>query len=205
MNSQMQKQILIGLLSGLFVTVLIIIFLQGKRTELEGLISSNATLQAEVHKGIQLKANAEKLKVEVEQQQRLIDELIKLMPTEGDRAEIFYKIKKVADGAGIDQVDVKSEAPNKGNPYYTEYPSSFTFRADYHSFGQFASLISGYEKTISLSEIQMKREAGTGIYSTKVTCRISAYVYNPEPPPSEAPAAAPGKPKAGAVKKGEVD
>jgi type IV pilus assembly protein PilO len=187
MNSQMQKQILIGLLSGLFVTVLIIIFLGGKRDELAGLVSQNAALQADVHKGIQLKANAEKLKVEVEQQQKIIDALIQLMPTEGDRAEIFYKMKKVADGAGIDLVETKSEAPNKSNPYYTEYPTSFKFKADYHSFGQFASLISGYDKIISVSEIQMKREPGNGIYSAMVSCRISAYVYNPEPPPAAAP------------------
>jgi Tfp pilus assembly protein PilO len=201
MNSQMQKQILIGLLCGLLVTVLIIIFLGGKRDELAGLVSQNQALQAEVHKGIQLKANAEKLKIEVEQQQHLIDKLIELMPTEGDRAEIFYKMKKVADGAGIDQVDVKSEAPNKSNPYYTEYPTSFTFRGDYHSFGQFASLVSGYEKIISLGELHITREPGNGIYSSKATCKISAYVYNPEPPP--APPVTTPTPAAGGTKKGE--
>jgi len=202
MNSQMQKQILIGLLSGLFVTVLIIIFLGGKREELAGLVTQNAALQADVHKGIQLKANYEKLKVEVEQQQKLIDELIKLMPTESDRAEIFYKMKKVADGAGIEQIDVKSDAPNKSNPYYTEYPTSFTFRAEYHSFGQFASLISGYEKIISLSNIKLTANKGNGIYSTTVNCKISAYVYNPEPPPAPAAAATPAPAKAA---KGEGD
>jgi len=203
MNSQMQKQILIGLLSGLFVTVLIIIFLGGKREELAGLVTQNAALQADVHKGIQLKANYEKLKVEVEQQQKLIDELIKLMPTESDRAEIFYKMKKVADGAGIEQIDVKSDAPNKSNPYYTEYPTSFTFRADYHSFGQFASLISGYEKIISLSNIKLIANKGNGIYSSTVNCKISAYVYNPEPPPAPVAATTPGPAKGTTKGEGE--
>jgi Tfp pilus assembly protein PilO len=201
MNSQMQKQIVIGLLIGLLVTALVIIFLGGKRDELAGLVSQNAALRAEVDKGIQLKANYLKLKTEVEAQQKLIDELIKLMPTEGDRAEIFVQIKKVADGAGIEQIEAKSEAPNKSNPYYIEYPSTFKFKTDFHSFGQFASLISGYPKTISLSEIQMKREQGNGVYPATATCRISAYVYNPEQPAAAAPAAP--RPAGGASRKGE--
>jgi Tfp pilus assembly protein PilO len=203
MNSQMQKQILIGLLSGLLVTVLGYIFLKGKRDELANLQVQNSALQAEVHKGIQLKANYEKLKVEVEAQQKLIDELIKLMPTEADRAEIFYKIKKLADGAGVEQVGSLAEAPKKTNPYYTEYPSTFRFRVDYHSFGQFTSLISGYEKTISLGELQMKREPGNNIYTASVTCKISAYVYNPEPPPSAAAPVAPKPAAAAKAPKGE--
>jgi len=204
MNSQMQKQILIGLLSGLLVTVLVIIFLGGKRDDLANLKTQNNALLDEVHKGIQLKNNYEKLKVEVELQQKLIDELIKLMPTEADRAEIFHKIKKVADTAGIDQAEAKSEAPNKSNPYYTEYPSTFKFRVDYATFGQFTSLISGYDKTISIGDIQMKREPGNGIFSATVICRISAYVYNPEPPPTANPAPA-AAPAAGASRKGEGD
>jgi len=197
MNSQMQKQIVIGLLSGVLVTVIVIIFLGGKRDELASLQTQNTALQAEVHKGIQLKANYEKLKQEVEVQQKLIDELIKLMPTEADRAEIFVRIKKLADGAGIEQVSFKSEASSK-QTYYTEYPSSFTFKAGYHYFGQFASLISGYEKIISVGDIQFKREPGSSIYPATVSCRVSAYVYNPEPPPA---AAAP-KPTGAAPRKG---
>lgn len=199
MNSQMQKQIIIGLLSGVFATVLVIIVLGGKRDELSSLQAQNTSLQAEVYKGTQLKANYERLKKEVEVQQKQIDELIKLMPTEADRAEIFYRIKKVADGAGIDQVSFKSEAPSK-QTYYTEYPSSFTFKAGYHFFGQFASLVSGYEKIISIGDIQMKREPGGGIFPASISCRVSAYVYNPEPPASVAKPAA--KPAATAPPKG---
>jgi type IV pilus assembly protein PilO len=200
MNSQMQKQIVIGLLSGVLITVIVIILLGGKRDELAGLQAQNTALQAEVHKGIQLKANYERLKKEVEVQQRLIDELIKLMPTEADRAEIFYRIKKLADGAGIEQTSFKSEASSK-QTYYTEYPSTFSFRAGFHFFGLFASLISGYEKIISIGDIQMKRDNGNGIYPVTVTCRVSAYVYNPEPPPSQAQAGA-AKSSAETPKKG---
>lgn len=192
MNSQLQKQILVGGLAGLLVTVLTWVFLSGKRTELENLNGNIATLQKDVDKGYQLKANYEKLKVEVAQQEKLIEELIKLMPTDTDKGEIPYRIKKLADTAGIEQVSFNVEGAIK-KEYYTEYPFTFTFKAGYHTFGQFASQVSGYEKIINVSEMQMKREAGKNIWPVAITCRISAFVYNPAPPKPVAPptAAAP--------------
>ena len=72
MNSQLQKQILVGGLAGLLVTVLAWVFLSGKRDERTALLANIVTLQREVDKGYQLKANYETLKVEVAQQAKLI-------------------------------------------------------------------------------------------------------------------------------------
>jgi len=202
MNSQLQKQILIGGLAGILIAVLTWVFLGGKRAELVTLKNSIETLQKEVDKGYQLKANYEKLKIEVAQQEKLIEELIKLMPTEADKGEIPYRIKKVADLAGIEQVSFNVEGAVK-REYYTEYPFRFAFKAGYHSFGQFASQVSGYEKIINISEMQMKREPGNKmVWSTGITCRISAFVYNPAPP--KPPPASPGAAKAPASKKADA-
>jgi type IV pilus assembly protein PilO len=192
MNSQLQKQILVGGLAGLLITVLSWVFLSGKRTELESLNGNIVTLQKEVDKGYQLRANYETLKLEVEQQQKLIEELIKLMPTDTDKGEIPYQMKKLADTAGIEQVSFNVEGAIKKD-YYTEYPFTFAFKAGYHTFGQFASLVSGYGKIINVSEMQMKRETGKTLWPVSITCRISAFVYNPAPPTPVAPprAAAP--------------
>lgn len=191
MNSQLQKQIVVGGLAGILITVLTWVFLSGKRDDLAALKGSIATLQKEVDKGYQLKANYEKLKVEVAQQEKLIEELIKLMPTDTDKGEIPYRIKKLADTAGIEQVSFNVEGAIKKD-YYTEYPFAFTFRAGYHTFGQFASQVSGYEKIINVSEMQMKREPGKTLWPVAITCRISAFVYNPAPPkPAAVPPAAP--------------
>lgn len=197
MNSQLQKQILVGGLAGLLVTVLAWVFLSGKRDERTSLLANIVTLQREVDKGYQLKANYETLKIEVAQQTKLIEELIKLMPTDTDKGEIPYRIKKLADTAGIEQVSFSVEGAIKKD-YYTEYPFTFTFKAGYHTFGQFASEVSGYEKIINVSEMQMKREAGKTLWPVAVTCRISAFVYNPAPPK---PAVAPTSKAAPAGKK----
>jgi len=181
MNSQLQKQIVVGGLAGILITVLTWVFLSGKRDDLAALKGNIATLQKEVDKGYQLKANYEKLKIEVAQQEKLIEELIKLMPTDTDKGEIPYRIKKLADTAGIEQVSFQVEGAAK-KEYYTEYPFTFTFRAGYHTFGQFASQVSGYEKIINVSEMQMKREPGKTLWPVAITCRISAFVYNPAPP-----------------------
>jgi type IV pilus assembly protein PilO len=202
MNSQLQKQLLIGGLAGLMVAILIIFFLGGKRDELAALRVTNEGLRADVAKGLALKSNYEKLKVEVQEQEKVIDELIKIMPTDADRGEMPYRIKKLADTAGIEQIAFTLGAPI-GKEYYTEYPVQFQFRAGYHTLGQFASLISGYEKIINLLDISMKREATAGsLYPVNVSCKVSAFVYKPAsepvaPDPAKAPAPAAPKKETG--------
>ena len=141
-------------------------------------------------KGRQLKVEYEKLKEEVDKSQARIDKLVALMPTDTDTGEIPYKIKKLADNAGIDQSSfaVKGERKDK---YYTERMIDFDFRAGYNTFGLFASQVSGYDRIISLSNLQFTRIDAKGPYPMKVHATVSAYVYNPETP--AASAAAPAK------------
>jgi type IV pilus assembly protein PilO len=199
MNPNLRKQILIGGLAGILIMALTYIFLGGKRDELKALEAANIELQKEVDKGYSLKANAAKLEKEIAEQQKYLDALIKIMPTDSDRGEIPYRMKKISDTSGIDQVSFVVDPPIKKD-YYTEHPFTFTFRSGFHSFGQFTSLVSGYDKIINIRDMQFKREGKAGsLYPAMVTCKISAFVYNPEPPPPPpgaalpAPAAAPGQ------------
>lgn len=199
MNPQLQKQIGVGALAGIILAGLIYFLLGGKRTELEAIRADNDRLQAEVDKGKLLKANYERLREEVAKQDKRIEELIKIMPSDADYGEIPYRIKKIADDAGIDQVAFALKPERKDN-YYTEKPVEFEFRVGYHSFGQFASLVSGYDKIINISNIEFTRKTDArSFYPAAVKCTISAFVYNPEPPPVE-PVKKPdaAAPKAGA-------
>lgn len=194
MNPQLQKQIGVGALAGIVLAGLVYFLLGGKRTELGDLREGNKKLQAEVDNGRLLKARYEKLREEVAKQDKRIEQLIKIMPSEADYNEIPYRIKKLADDAGIDQVAFAMK-PERKATYYTEKPVEFEFRVGYHAFGQFASLVSGYDKIINVSNIEFTRKTDArSFYPATVKCTISAFIYNPEPPP----AAAPAKPPAGA-------
>ena len=195
MNSQLQKQILIGGLSGLLILILVYFLLGGKRDDLAALKATNAGLQADVNRGYALKDIYEKLKAEVTQQEKFIEQLISIMPTDADRGELPYRVKKLADAAGIEQVSFSLLAPSV-KEYYTEYPVQFSFRAGYHTLGQFSSLVSGYGKIINLSDLQMTRVASNNLYPVAVSCKISAFVYNPAKP---APAPAAGAPPTAAA------
>ncbi len=185
MNPQLQKQIGLGALVGIILAGLVYFYLGGKRTDLEALHAENRSLQAQVDKGKLLKSSYEKLREEVAKQDKRIEELIKIMPSDTDYGEIPYRIKKLADDAGIDQVAF-SLKPERKDVYYTEKPVEFEFRVGYHTFGQFASLVSGYEKTINVSNIEFTRKTDNrSLYPATVKCTISAFVYNPEPPPAE--------------------
>lgn len=186
MNSQLQKQMLIGGLAGLLVLVLIYFFLGGKRDDLVALKAQNVTLTQEVNRGYELKDIYEKLKAEVDLQQKQIEALVRIMPTDADRGELPFRIKKLADEAGIEQVSF-SLLPAVPKDYYTDYPVQFSFRAGYHTLGQFTSLVSGYEKIINVTDLQLKRDTGNPLYPVSVSCKVSAFVYNPA-----APATAPG-------------
>lgn len=186
MNSNLQKQILTGLIAGLLISGVAYLLLGGKRDELQVLTDQCQKLQLDVEKGRQLKANYEKLKEEVEKSQARIDKLVALMPTDTDTGQIPYKVKKLADNAGIDQSSfaVKGERKDK---YYTERMVDFDFRAGYNSFGLFASQISGYDRIISLSNLQFTRiDNKTSTYPMTVHATISAYIYNPDPPAAPA-------------------
>jgi type IV pilus assembly protein PilO len=192
MNPQLQKQIGVGAVAGIVLAGLVYFLLGGKRSELETTRTEVKTLQAEVDKGRLLKASYEKLRDEVAKQDKRIEELIKIMPSEADYGEIPYRIKKLADDAGIDQVSFALK-PERKDTYYTEKPVEFEFRVGYHSFGQFTSLVSGYDKIINVSNIEFNRKADKGgLYPATVKCIVSAFIYNPEPPPA-APAKAPAK------------
>jgi type IV pilus assembly protein PilO len=196
MNPQLQKQIGVGALAGIILAGLIYFLLGGKRSDLESLQADVKNLQASVDKGKLLKASYEKLREEVANQDKRIEELIKIMPSETDYGEIPYRIKKIADDAGIDQVSF-SLKPERRDTYYTEKPVEFEFRVGFHSFGQFTSLISGYSKIINISNIEFNRKLDSrSIYPATVKCVISAFIYNPESPaPAKKPTAAPA-PKA---------
>jgi type IV pilus assembly protein PilO len=194
MNPQLQKQIGIGALAGIVLAGLVYFLLGGKRSDLEAVLADVKNLQDQVDKGKLLKASYEKLKEEVAKQDKRIEQLIKIMPSETDYGEIPYRIKKIADDAGIDQVSF-SLKPERKDTYYTEKPVEFEFRVGFHSFGQFASLVSGYEKIINISNIEFARKADNrSVYPASAKCTISAFIYNPEPPPvnPEPKPAAPG-------------
>jgi Tfp pilus assembly protein PilO len=196
MNPQLQKQIGVGAVAGIVIAGLVYFLLGGKRTDLESIKVDVKNLQDQVDKGKLLKASYEKLREEVAKQDKRIEELIKIMPSDTDYGEIPYRIKKIADDAGIDQVSF-SLKPERKDSYYTEKPVEFEFRVGFHSFGQFASLISGYDKIINISNIEFTRKTDNrSVYPASVKCTISAFIYNPEPPPpvpAKQPVAAPSK------------
>ncbi|WP_243301929.1 type 4a pilus biogenesis protein PilO [Geothrix oryzisoli] len=201
MDPQLQKQIGVGAVAGIVLAGLVYFLLGGKRSELDAVRTDVKTLQAEVDKGRLLKASYEKLRDEVAKQDKRIEELVKIMPSEADYGEIPYRIKKLADDAGIDQVSF-SLKPERKDTYYTEKPVEFEFRVGYHTFGQFASLVSGYDKIINVSNIEFNRKADKGsVYPATVKCTVSAFIYNPEPPPAPpAPKPAPGPAPTGGTK-----
>lgn len=202
--NELQKQILVGGLVGILICAATYISLGGKREDLEALNAAIVQLEQEVEKGKQYKANYEKLRKEVDEQNKLLDDLIKLMPSELDRGELPFRIKKLADTAGMEQASYKAGGSTiHKDKYYTAYPYEFSYRSGFHDFGRFASLISGFEKMVNITGIQMKRSSAT-LYPVTLHFTITAFVYNPGDKPATKATPPPSAP-AGKAEKGEGD
>lgn len=202
--NELQKQILVGGLIGILICAATYISMGGKREDLDALTSAIAQLEQEVEKGKQYKANYEKLRKEVDAQNKQLDELIKLMPSELDRGELPIRLKKLADTAGMELTLFKAGggSVNK-DQYYTSYPYEFSYRAGFHDFGRFASLISGFDKMVNISGIQMRRTGGA-LYPITLNCTVTAFVYNPGDKPATAAPPPPPAPKPSKPSKGET-
>lgn len=200
MASDLQKQVLVGGLVGALLSVLTYIVLGGKRDELEATEAQVKVLEQEVDKGRQLKANAKRLEQEIAVQTKQLEELIKIMPTDLDRGDLQIKIKKLADAAGLSQVHFKILKP-VSKDYYFEHPYTFKYRGGFHEVGQFASLLSGFDKILNITAMTMQRSTASTLYPLELTATISAFVYDPTPPKP-----APGTgPKPAAPKPGKED
>jgi type IV pilus assembly protein PilO len=202
MNPQLQRQILVGVIAAVVIGALAYFGTSGKREEIATLKSKNEDLQRKVDQGKMYKKQYEQLQEEVAKQQKRIDDLIKIMPNAADVNALPYQVKKLSDTAGLMQTSFAAKGEAK-KEYYTEKLMDFEFKASYQTFGQFASLVSGYERIININSLEMSRPTGTGnsaIYPAIVKCNISAFVYNPEPVAAPAPAAGAAPAAAGSKK-----
>jgi type IV pilus assembly protein PilO len=197
---QMGKQLAIGALLGLLFSCGVWFALSGKRADLAGMRTANGRLDAEVKKGVKLKANYETLKKEVEEQETRIAELVALLPLESERARVAYSVQKLASASALGQVQnwANADKPVK-NEYCMEYPTAYRYSGGFHEFGRFLSFVSGFEKIINISDITMTRETGRAAGPASIEFRLSIYVYDPkstEKPKAQAgatPAARRGK------------
>lgn len=196
MNPELQKQILIGLAAIVVAGAGAFFGTNSKREERDNLQAETVELQKKVDQGKFLKKQYEALLEETKSQETRIDALIKIMPTTGDINIIPHQVKKLSDNAGLLQTSFLSKGETK-KEYYTEKHMDFEFKGSFHTFGEFASQVSGYERIINISSLEMTR-AKDHIYPALIKCSVSAFLYNPDAPapkPGAKPAAKPAAAK----------
>jgi len=184
MTPEARKKMILGALVGTLASGAVWFYLGNRRVELEELKTSNEKLVSEVEEGIQLKAGYEKLKQEVGERENRIAELVKSLPLESERARVGQMIQRLANTAGLGQLQSQT---NVGNPvkheYHLEYSSVYKYLGGFHEFGNFLSLISGYNKIINISDIVMARETARNrsLNPASIEFRLSVYVYDTKP------------------------
>jgi Tfp pilus assembly protein PilO len=195
MSSQSSKQLAVGALLGLLVCGGAYLALGSKREDLAELRAGNEALEAEVEKGRALKASYERLKKEVEDQEERIAELIKLFPLDGERSGVTQMVQRLASNAGLTLNNIANAKEPIRTEYYSEWVSNLRYSGGFNEYGNFLSLVSGYDKIVNISDIEMTRATATNAANpVAINFRLSLYVYDPktiEPKKPAAPAARP--------------
>ncbi|MCL1892727.1 MAG: type 4a pilus biogenesis protein PilO [Holophagaceae bacterium] len=184
MSSDIGKQLGIGIFVGLLAAGGTYFLLGGMREDLADFITQNEKLETEVTKGRQLKASYEVLKREVEEQELRIAELVKLFPQDGDRSRVTQQVQRLAMNAGLGKMQEQksNDKPIKAE-YYSEWETSYKYIGGYHEYGEFLSLVSGYEKIVNVSEITFARNTNVSTkntYPAAIDFRLSVFVYDPK-------------------------
>jgi Tfp pilus assembly protein PilO len=190
MSSQSSKQLAVGALLGLLVCGAVYFALGSKREELAELRAGNEALEAEVEKGRALKASYERLKKEVEEQEERIAELIKLFPLENERPRVTQMVQRLAANAGLSFQSIGNVPTPIKTEYYSEWVSNFRYSGGFNEYGYFLSLVSGYDKIINISDMEMVRNQNANASNPiLINFRLSVYVYDPKAIEVKRPAA----------------
>jgi Tfp pilus assembly protein PilO len=181
MSSQASKQLTVGALLGLLACGAAYFGLGSKREELDGLRTTNEALEVEVEKGRALKASYEKLKKEVEEQEERIAELIKLFPLESERSRVTQMVQRLASSVGLNSRSIVNSPKSNKTEYYSEWETNFKYSGGFNEYGNFLSLVSGYDKIINISDMVMERNrTANAVGPVTIDFRLSIYVYDPK-------------------------
>ncbi len=189
---QQAKIVFCVLLAGIIVLVAWFALISGKRDELAGLESREASLRVSFEEEQGRAANLEPLRQQLAQMEQVLQQMLRQLPSKTEMPDLIVDISQTALSSGLSNELFKpgDEIPRE---FYAEKPIALRMVGNYHQFGAFVSGVASLPRVVILTmhDIQLKPKERSGITRTgalELSGTVKTYRYLDE---NEMPEAGP--------------
>jgi len=161
---QQAKIVFCLLLAAVIMLVAWFALISGKRDELQGLESQEATLRASFEQEQGRAANLEPLRQQLAQMEQVLQQMLRQLPSKTEMPDLIVDISQTALSSGLTNELFKpgEEIPRE---FYAEKPIELRMVGNYHQFGAFVSGVASLPRVVILTmhDIQLKPKDGKAI------------------------------------------
>ena len=161
---QQAKIVFCLLLAAVIMLVAWFALISGKRDELQGLESREATLRASFEEEQGKASNLEPLRQQLAQMEQVLQQMLRQLPSKTEMPDLIVDISQTALSSGLTNELFKpgEEIPRE---FYAEKPIELRMVGNYHQFGAFVSGVASLPRVVILTmhDIQLKPKDGKAI------------------------------------------
>lgn len=139
-----------ALTAGLIVLLAWLFVLSGKKEELQGLESQEATLRETFETKQGQAANLEALKQQLLQMEQELQQMLRQLPSKTEMPDIITDISQTALASGI-RNEVFRPQEEVAREFYAEKPIQLRMVGNYHQFGAFMSGVASLPRVVIMT------------------------------------------------------
>jgi type IV pilus assembly protein PilO len=169
-------------LLGLFIVVMFwLLFISGKREELQTLESRETGLRNEFQEKAGRAANLGPLKQQLAQMEQVLQQMLRQLPSKTEMPDLIIDISQTALSSGLTN-ELFKPGPESTREFYAETPIALRMVGTYHQFGAFVSGVASLPRVVILTmhDIQLKPKGTKGALELSGTVKTYRYLDEEE-------------------------
>lgn len=171
-----------GLLAGLLLVALVIGwagYWRGQLDELDAGVAREAKLKADYLDKLRQAVNLDALRKQRELVSAYVNQLEKQLPSKAEMDALLSDINQAGTGRGL-QFELFKPGQVVVRDFYAELPIAIRLTGRFHDLAAFCSDVSNLARIVTLSDLQMRLDEGTGLVLLEATARTYRYLDSEE-------------------------
>ena len=136
-------------------------FVEERITALERAEAKEQELRGEFSRKQAKAANLEAYKAQLEEMRRSFGAMLRQLPGETEVPNLLIDISQAGLAAGLDQERFVPQ-PESAKEFYAELPIQIRLTGNFHQFGEFASSVAALPRIVTLHNISITKQGGSG-------------------------------------------
>jgi len=124
--------------------------IRDKQAALEGLEGEETTLRAKFEEQAAKAANLEPLKVQLEQLEQMLRQMLRQLPSKTEMPDLIVDISQTARATGINN-ELFQPGAEAVRDFYAEQPIALEMSGTYHQFGRFVSGVASLPRVVIMT------------------------------------------------------